>query len=291
MATRALDVTTIMKCLRELEESFLGQNREWKTENEGQQRIFAWYSRFKDLLPKVRGLKAKASRKYDELNDFLTAEGFEPMFDPFEGIGVASILDKLINWAGGTATLCEIYGRDQKTYPGFELPPDGVNIYQVSQGFLAELKTKSDDTLWLLLPKSGSTLSDLDMVQMAFDVMTENRRIAHMREGVQIPKLDFYVKPDLGFLLNASTTDLDGVLWYISQAFQMFKMRMNEKGARVKVATGIVMKSLSMGPSKLVFDQPFYGWWTQKGLEELPMAVFYADYDSWKEPAGSLEDL
>jgi hypothetical protein len=66
---------------------------------------------------------------------------------------------------------------------------------------------------------------------------------------------------------------------------------MNEEGARARVATGISMlRSASFAPVKLIFNRPFYGWFTQEGIE-LPMAVFYADFDSWTEPAGSLDEM
>lgn len=68
---------------------------------------------------------------------------------------------------------------------------------------------------------------------------------------------------------------------------------MNEKGARARVVTGIVMLKGIMPmerPKPLIFDRPFYGFFLQDGVP-IPLACFYADYDSWKEPAGSLEEL
>jgi hypothetical protein len=69
-------------------------------------------------------------------------------------------------------------------------------------------------------------------------------------------------------------------------------MRMDEKGARVKVATGIVSKEAFSAdqPSVFVVNRPFYGWWTQEGLD-LPMAAFFADWESLHKPVGGLEDL
>ena len=78
----------------------------------------------------------------------------------------------------------------------------------------------------------------------------------------------------------------DGQWWYIDQAFQQFMLRMNEKGARAKVATGIAMrKGGPLGPAVLHIDRPFVGWFTQQGAPELPIACFYADYDSWRKVA------
>jgi hypothetical protein len=71
-------------------------------------------------------------------------------------------------------------------------------------------------------------------------------------------------------------------------------MRMDETGARVRVVTygsGVIGCAMRMRKEVLIIDKPFYGWWTQNNLEELPMACFYADFDCWKEQEGSLEDL
>ena len=70
-------------------------------------------------------------------------------------------------------------------------------------------------------------------------------------------------------------------------------MRMDETGARVKVATAMVASRccvISEGPTVFVVDRPFYGWWTQTGVA-LPMAAFFAGWDSLHRPEGSLDEL
>jgi hypothetical protein len=293
VSTEALDVVTILKCFEELEEEFLGPNRQWDGLNLDQKTIFEWYEKYKPLLKKITSLKAKGSKDWQELNEFLVENKFQPKFKPFDGIGVVSILDKMVKWLNGAAEIITINAWNGKTYPGFEIPPSGVEIYKMSGGILAELKTKSEDTPWLFLPDKGQEkLQSLDLIQLSLDVMLQAKKHDQDYAGAKIPMLDFDVEPDISFLLGAYTQDTKGTYWYISQAFQQFKMRMDETGARVKVATGMAMtKGISFGPTKLIFDRPFYGWWTQKGLEKLPMAVFRAEEDSWRKPEGSLEDM
>lgn len=294
MATHALDIVTILKCIKEAEDKFLGEGRKWGTKDEKQTLIFKWYAKYKNVLNKIIGLDAKASEDARELNDFLKSKGFAPMFHELTSndIGVASILDKLVKWLQGTAQLVDIVAENRQTYPGFELPKEGTRIFETSRGLLAELKTRSNDTLWLLLPSRGIALEGLEMVKMAFELMSQEHAPARYYAGAKIPMLDFEVKPNINFMNGVDTYDQQGAYWFIAQAFQAFKMRMDEEGARVKVATGMRLFTASIPVKvKLVFNRPFYGWWTQDGLEELPIAVFCVDYDSWRKPAGRLEDL
>lgn len=296
MTTKALDLVTIFKCFRQLEEKLLGMEMRSLSGNYETTQLFIWYEHFRSLVEKITGLKAMSSNDADALNNFLTVDGFDPMFYELgkSDVGVVSILDKMVKWLKGEAELTDI-SSGLKRYSGFEISPSGVDIYEVPSGILAELKTTSDDYLWLSLPKDNVEIefNGLDMFDFAFKTMARERISSGRYAGAQIPKIDFDVKPDLNFLLGAGTIDKNGNPWNISQAFQQFKFRMDETGARVKVATGMAMMlgcSINT-PVKLVFNRPFFGWWTQKGLEELPMAVFYADYDCWKNPAGSLESL
>lgn len=293
MATRALDVVTILHALSVLDGEL--NTTGWKAKNPQQKQVFAWLEEHRELLAKVTGLEAKASRFWQELNAYLTARKFDPMvtpFDPNQGIGVVSILDKLVKWRSGPGTKVEI-PTVQGNCPGFELPPSGVNIHKVAgypNSYLLELLTESDDTLWLFV-HDNTSLEGLDMVTLSMDVMSKPRDEYPAFTGAQVPMVDFDIKPDLGWLQGADTIAEGGDYYYIAQASQQFKMRMDETGARVKVATVIVAKRCIVEvPKLLIIDQPFFGWWTQNGLS-LPMAAFFADWDSLHKPAGSLEDL
>lgn len=303
MATRALDVITILHALNVLDGE-LG-TKGWNAKNQQQKRIFDWLTEHRNLLAKVTGLDAKASRFWEELNRFLTDHKFDPMVQPFDsdlGIGVVSILDKLVKWLNGPGAKIQII-TEQGRRPGFELPPNGVNIFEVagySGSYLLELLIKSDDTLWLFV-HSNTSLDGLDMVELSMDVMSQTRK-KPMRNsfggeyqafvGAQVPMVDFDIKPDISWLLGADIIAKSGASYSIAQAYQQFKMRVDETGARVKVATAMMVMLGGIGeePQVFIVDRPFYGWWTQKDID-LPMAAFFADWDSFHKPAGSLEDL
>lgn len=304
MSTRALDILTILHALNVLDGEL--KTTGWNAKNPQQERIFAWLREHRELLAKVTGLDAKASRFWQDLNKFLIDHKFDPMVQPFDpemGIGVVSILDKLVRWRNGPGAKVQIE-TEQGERPGFELPSQGVNIYIVDDypgSYLLELLTKSDDTLWLFV-HDDTSLDGLDIVELSMDVMIRSRKAPMQKSmyggrqypafaGAQVPMVDFDIQPDISWLLGADTNTEDGDYYFIAQAAQQFKMRMDETGARVKVATVVaVMRGISEEPKLFVLDRPFFGWWTQRGLN-LPMAAFFADWDSLHKPAGSLEDL
>lgn len=290
MTTKALDLVTIMHALSALEHEFLGKDRVWRTKSVPQAVIFAWYKQHKHELQKLTRIVSKASTDWQVLNKFLTDHRFDEMFNgPLDGIGAVSIIDMLVNWLV-KASIVQIAGQNGQTYKGFEILGGGADVYHADgyQEPLVRVLTKTGDVVWLMTadePKSG-----LELIEMAFGIVQAKLHPHENYEGARIPNIDFDVKPDIEFLCGANTYDANGGWWYISQAFQQFKLRMNKEGARVKVATGLAMrKAVSFDPVPYIFNKPFVGFFIQDG-SSLPIGIFYADYDSWKD-SGSLEDM
>jgi hypothetical protein len=63
----------------------------------------------------------------------------------------------------------------------------------------------------------------------------------------------------------------------LQEVFQLLRLRMDETGAQVQVASGMMARG---GPTPLRFDQPFVGWFTQPN-SSVPLAAFYADEQTW----------
>lgn len=284
--TMAVDAVTIMRALLELEKQFLGKGRVWSTTDDPAQILFfSLYQKHLDRLEGLENLIARASTDWMELNGFLRDNGFDPMFDrPLNGIGAVSIIDMLIEWIH-QAQLCTIYGRDGVDHVGFEIPISGRRVFKTAPGtLLVELLTNSGDSLWLVHDSQFSTPSDLfELMSYAFLPDRLLVEVSRQFAEVQVPEFGFDLKPDIGFLKNASTTDQTGQFWYIYEAKQEFRLRVNHEGARVKIASGIGMrKGIDLSePRQIVFNRPFMGWFTQKSAPDLPIAVFYADYDCW----------
>lgn len=298
MATKGMDVLTLIGALEKLRDDFFGHKHPWQALNEAQK----WFLSINQdetrrvLEAMAQYLKAKASTDAGVLNDFLKASGFEPVVpDPLDGVGAVSILDLLVNWLYEGARLRR-RARNGQEYDYFSLPTGGTEVFDLDhavEGYrpkLVRLATKTDVSVWLM--PSNEPATALDLVKGAFAVMRQryaNRtRPNYDFEGVIVPCVSFHLKPSdipgIKFVEGMDTHDDQGNYWYVDQAFQEFKFGMNEKGARAKVATTVVAKRCIMAePQPLVFDRPFIGWFTAKD-SWLPIAPFYADYDSWKDP-------
>jgi hypothetical protein len=290
--TYGIDVITIFYALLTLEREFLGVDRIWKPlMDPHQRRLLELYYMYKPYVDKLRDLKAKASPDWQVLNEYLKESGFDPMFEqPLDGIGVVSILDKLVQWLE-KGDPCQI-AAPKGNFPGFKLGKKNFQVYAIpgQKSPLIEIATQSEDKLFLMM--SERTHDSVSIFDFALGMMMTRKMVENGYSSVQIPKIDFDIKPDITFLMGVNTVDEQNADWHITQAKQQFKFRMNESGARAKVATGLgISRGISFNaPQPLIFDRPFYGWFAQSG-SVLPLAIFYADYDAWKEPAGSLETL
>ena len=297
MTSKALDLATMGHALHvltnELTKLYHGEPQ-WYGFNEEQKALLAWYNAHRDEISKLSDLEALASDSYRALNDFLQAHGFDPQFQPFDGIGVVSILDMLVEWlSSGTVTSVQRYDRSKSVrYPAFYLRA-GVTVFDAgSHEPLIRVRTKSGSCLWLT--KAHEPASGMQLAITAQQLLAAHHSPHQVwTAGVKIPMLDLDTRPDLDWMIGTiaqppKTSDT----WQIVQAFQQFKLRINEHGARAKVATGFAMER-GMAPSSVPYelDSPFIGFFTQQEIDTVPIAAFWADTDVWKRPAGTLEEL
>ena len=282
MSSHALDVVTMFDCLSTLTKKL--KLTGWTGVNPDQKVVLAWMDQLTKYLPRLRHLKAKASPDFEILNQFLKENGFDPMFTPFDGLGVVSIMDILIEWLkSGDLVDIETY---QGTFPGFALRRQDVTGYSDAFGTLLEIETKTHDTLWIYVPYETEELQGIDLVTKAFEILSARHEIDTYIAGAHIPMIDLAIKPSLSFMLGVGAQDRSDSPWYITQAFQQFKFRMNQIGAHMEVSTGMGMEKAIMTrkPEPFIIRRPFIAWITQKGVPQLPIGVMYLDFDSWRVP-------
>lgn len=298
MTSRVLDLATIAHALNALRGTAIGDAK-WIEINDQQRVFLAWFEEHRDEVDTLSDVKALASKSFAELNRFLTDNRFDPMFDEFDGIGVVSILDMLMEWVSeGRATRIlrmeadggkDFYGRKipkEVAYPAFAVRD--ADVYEAGYEHpLVRLRTKTGHSLWLM--KAGEPPSGLTLNTAANLVLQAKRTHHYGWDGAIVPMLEMDTDGDIDWLLGMQNT----ADYFIQSVFQKFKLRANEKGARVKVATGMVVCMAAAGPSTppYIVDDPFIGFFTQPGHDNLPLAAFWADTDSWKTSGGSLEDL
>lgn len=299
MATQALDLVTMTYALDELSDKRLG-DCQWAARNSLQDYFLWWHNCHRKEIRELNGLEALASLSHGKLNAFLSERGFEPQFQPFDGVGVASVLDMLVNWLkeGKTASFFRYEpthgdGGGYASYPAFHIPGEASAVYG-ADGFcqpLARLLTRSGHSLWLM--KSSCPSSEMAIAETALKMLRAGHDpMPHLTAGVIVPMLEIEVRPDLSWMLGLSTESPRDGYHEIAQAFQQFKLRANAEGARVKVATGFATtRGASSKPTPYVLNEPFIGVFTAPGHDQLPIAAFWADTDSWKNPGGELEEL
>ncbi len=296
MTSKILDLSTMAHALNELSNTQLGACT-WVGVSESQRQFLDWYKANRDEVAKLDSLEALASFDSDELNNFLTERGFKPVFEPSYSLGVVSVLDMLVEWiVKGANTTIYTYDPalgESRNFPAFEIAPEGVDVYNVHryEHPLVRLHTKTGHSLWLVQsdePHSGLRLNEIarDYLSRDYPVSTE------WTAGVRVPMLEMDLEVELDWMtgLSAAVHDVGGE-FTIDRAVQQFKLRANDVGARVKVATSFAFESMSYKPEPYVFDRPFIGFFTQPGHDKLPLAAFWADTDSWRNPGGTLEDL
>lgn len=293
MTTMTLDLATICQALDELEHRSLGEGCAWLPANPTQEQLVKYFQQYRSGLRLLHGLEGRVATSYRKLNQFLEDRGFDPLFQPFNGLGVASVIDMTVEWILKGMDGMITHQGSMQAYPAFELSAEAVEMFDVD-GFkhpLARLKTTTGDNLWLM--KADQPSSGMDLVVMAHKIIDSAREVhTEWTNGVMIPKLDISVQPDMGWIIGLGTQGRRGH-FRVEQAFQQVRIRVNEFGARCKVASGLASESCRVATSPdgiYQMNEAFAGFFTQKD-SDLPIAAFWTDVDTWVEPRGSLEDL
>lgn len=289
MTTHVMDVVTLMKALNMLERTYLGPGRTWGTANAEQERFFYWYNQFAGALPSLSGLIGKADISATALNAFLAEHGFDPMFrEPLDGIGGVGIIKMLLEWLyrGTDSRLTALNGGN---YASFDLPESAFGAYSVP-GYstpLVKIATKGGkQDLWAL---QMDEVAGFEMLERAFWLANFHTGRPLEYNKLRMPVVDIHGKPDVSWLVGADTFDANGGYWFVAQAMQEFKFRMNAVGAKVEVASGVVMRKCAITSDLLTFDGGFLFFATQSAVPNLPIAVGYADFDSFQAQAIELE--
>ena len=298
--TQTLDIVTIDHALAALEHMLGGCG--WQiggsASNQKSQGVFLdWHYTNRATVDRIdeEWIKAKASTSYEELNNFLKEHGFDPEFQPFNGVGVASLFDLLVEWLN-EGTLASIKANDT-TYPAFTLE-SGFEMYQVGIGEtwfeapLIEIRTQSGLSLWIMTMSKAPDLDDPTCLALRATTLAQASKSYTDKYGhaLTVPMLDINTRSNIDWLMGMSSDGAKHGELAITQAFQQFRLRMNERGARAQVATGMALERCAVpATTPHVIDRPFLGYFTLPrrigyGFERLPLAPFFASYDAWKQP-------
>lgn len=276
---------------------------QWHPVNAVQQRFFAeYFSNRDELEPFLQStsddeplqIESVASEKAEDINRFLREHGFDIALTPWpppppKRFGVGSVMDVLVRWANpGTST--ELLAKDQNRYPAVDQEDVMILRKPNSREPIAYLPTKHPDymvgmTIPVIPIENEFDLLDF-VVTEQFDIWNiqgVSRYSAYDYTGIIFPKVDLDHQPDISWLVGVGRQE-----WFIQQALQQTKFKMNEIGAHARSAVAVEILSIGGGPPPpYKVDRPFVTWIQRKEIS-LPLFAGYIDYPDWKDP-GDLE--
>jgi hypothetical protein len=184
----------------------------------------------------------------------------------------------LLEWlhAGKRTGITSLAGEE---FPGVYIK-EGVTVAHslaVHPHPVVRVATKSGDTVCMSMVDSvpeGVTglflkVADLEKVKAA----------SHNFKGVQFPMVDMDDRPDISWIQGMRV----GSGFCIQSAKQQTKFRMNERGARVQSAAGMMMTKGLSAEYPHVIDRPFLLWIRRDGMDFPVFAALICE-DGWKEP-------
>lgn len=228
-------------------------------------------------------LRCWASNDHNELNSILKSERFSIELEPFRpgGFGVVSILDVMINWLyqGEKSTIN--HAITQQEYPAVYIDT-GFAVYKSTahQFPVVRIPTKTNDVVWMTIA---------DKPRESFELVEHIQHIAHAIDydeypedysNIRFPMVDLDQEVDISWLMGMQFPN-----YFIAQAKQQTKFKMNETGARVRsaVAIGIEKTCMPLPRKKCIIDQPFYLWIERPGVK-VPVFAGYISEENWKDP-------
>ena len=287
--TQTLTAFPVIGCLKAAE-THLGSQLDWKPQSADQQEFLELF--FGEGMSNVdllgESLKSIASTKLEDVCKWLDDNGYDvrPTVEPGPGgFVVASILDVLVEWMelGARRKITNENG----TFDGVHLKrSQGANVLQnarVHNHSVVRIATQNGDRVYMT-PVDGLPEGRFALESKIRSIMMGLEHDDHRYNGVVFPMVDYDRQPDMSFLQGMLTETVPPG-YYIVQAVQQTKFRMNEAGARVESAASMSMKprGFSSEPPPLVIDQPFLLWIMREGVSIPLFGGIFAE-DVWSDP-------
>lgn len=287
--SNASEIYTIIAALKKAEET-MSLKKDWRPKNEIQKRFLKNFMRV-CREDNVKEIELEVSDEAEKINTFLEKKGFSIRLQPFppNTLGFASILDLIVEWIYPGEKV-KIDAKKGGIYDGVRIKKEGVSFFESTvhgyRHIIACIRTKSDDIVFITVPKEPLEESGLDLIEMT-DTLSKNMDVLpDTYDGIRFPMVDLDITNDIGWLKGMSTaTKNRAIPAEITQAIQQIKIKMNEKGARFQSATaiGVILMCVNVPKPDLIIREPFLVWVGRYELEKPIMAAFVTE-ENWKNP-------
>lgn len=283
------------------EGEFLERNTQWNAVNEQQKYFLENVFIKKNELSKFsnKELRSWASQDHNELNRIAKENGFDIQLQKFDkdGFGSLSILDIIVKWfeAGTKTTLT--YNSTQykaaKLSNGFDVIKTNAHSHPI-----VSVKTQSNDRVYMTI--ADESLHGLDLLKKIQSIknkfLIKKMRVAtKYYDNLIFPVVDINQQVSIDWLLKMK--EQSG--FYVSQALQQTKFKMDEVGAHVQSAVMLGFEEcLSKPKENFVIDKPFYIWIERSSslipnlgiawisdwkIGSIPVFVGYIDSADWQK--------
>jgi len=150
-----------------------------------------------------------------------------------------------------------------------------------NQELVIELETEKGDLAYMLMAEEVP--EDFSLVKYVENIIQQMKPCTPDYNGLMFPMIDLDTEGSLDWLVGMEISAL-----FIGQALQQTKLKMNEKGFRIKSAAAIQM--ILKGPpgqrkEPYIINRPFL-FWVKRPEISRPLFVSYLNNDVWKDPDG-----
>ncbi len=255
----------------------------WTARNSTQERFLRIFDVCKRDVDHISEIESEVGvGTVDPVNTFLRRKNLDIQLRPIspQELVVASVLDFLVEWLheGQPSTLLH----DVKEYPAVLLNR-GVRVFMVNTfpHPVATITSHTNDIVFMTILSEQPT-SAFEVFERARTLVEKHAsaKAAWTFKGVKFPMIDLDVQPDIAWLIGMRANG-----WWIGQALQQTKLKLNERGAHVTEAVAVTAKvSVHVQAAQpLLIDQPFLLVVQRPGLTRPLFSAFLAE-DCWKDP-------
>jgi hypothetical protein len=282
LKTSTLCVLPILGCLVAAQD-FIGEKYLAPVSDE-QNNFLEMFSDLMECIPSLSELESLADKESSVINKWLKDKGFDIQLPEAGdgGFAVASVLILMLKWIrDGKRT--SITGQAGEEFVGVSMKKNVRVAHSpaVHPNPVVRIACKNGDTVCMSMVNSipegfaGLFLKVADLNKV--------KAYAHNYEGVHFPMIDLDDRPDISWIQGLEFSNG----FFVGSAMQQTKFRMNEQGAKVESAAGMVMTKgmSSFKPQPHVINRPFLLWVNREGLD-FPIFAALLCEDVWKEPEG-----
>jgi hypothetical protein len=248
-----------------------------------------YYTPCREEIPTIKEIECVAHIDVEVVNKWLQEHDFDIRLNPFDenGFGTAAMLDLLGLWLV-MGKRVDVTTDDGSKYPGVRM--DGgltFNTVGGSTDLVVALETGDQDVVYMMM--DDKVPLGFAMVSYIEEIMQNMTPVERDYEALVFPMIDLNEESSLEWLIQLQLLIPQDrfPFYFIQQAIQQTKLKMNQEGYRVKsVAAVAAMLGAALPETPpYVINRPFLMWIMRPGLSR-PLFVAYLNTDVWKDPSG-----